>query len=145
MRGIRLQEEEAEEGEEEEEESVGVARLLTNLNTETAVMEEEAADGFEAALGMEVEEDRESEEEEGVERTQHALVALEFLTQDAEPSRTTLVDDRNGFNELSRLEMLWTVRHCWPVGARFAFNFYSYWAHLLLRQPGEPSITILSR
>ena len=39
-----------------------------------------------AALGMEVEEDRDSEGEEGGEGTQRALGALEFLTQDAEPS-----------------------------------------------------------
>ena len=41
--------------------------------------------------------------------------------------------------------MLWTVRHCWPVGVRFAFNFYRDWAQLLLHQPGEPPVTILSR
>ena len=40
--------------------------------------------------------------------------------------------------------MLWTVRHRWPAGARFAFNFYSHWAQLLLYQPGEPPVTILS-
>ena len=51
-----------------------------------------------------------------------ALGALEFLTKDSEPSRTTLVDACNGFNELSRLAMVWTVRHRWPAGARFAFN-----------------------
>ena len=45
----------------------------------------------------------EGEEEGG--GTQHALVALEFLTQEAEPSITMLVDARNGFNELSRLAM----------------------------------------
>ena len=56
-----------------------------------------------------------------------------------------LVDARNGFNELSRLAMLWTVRHRWPAGARFAFNCYKHWAQLLLRQPGELPITILSR
>ena len=38
-----------------------------------------------------------------------ALGALEFLTQEAESSGTTLVDARNGFNELIRLEMLWIV------------------------------------
>ena len=77
-------------------------------------------------------------------RTQQALEALEFLTQDAEPSGTTLVDARNGFNELSRLAMLWTVRHRWPAGARFAFNCYKHWAQLLLHQPGETPDTILS-
>ena len=41
--------------------------------------------------------------------------------------------------------MLWTVRHCWPAGARSAFNCYRHWEQLLLRQPGEPPITILSR
>ena len=74
--------------------------------------EEEAAEGLEAALAtqeMEVEGDGRSEGEEGVGGTQQALEALEFLTQDAEPSGTTLVDARNGLNELSRLAMLWTV------------------------------------
>ena len=41
--------------------------------------------------------------------------------------------------------MLWTVRHHWPVGARFAFNCYRHWAQLLLHQPGEPPVIILSR
>ena len=56
-----------------------------------------------------------------------------------------LVDARNGFNELSRLAMLWTVQHRWPTGARFAFNYYKHWAQLLLRQSGELPVTILSR
>ena len=41
--------------------------------------------------------------------------------------------------------MLWTVQHCWPAGARFAFNFYRHWAQLLLRQPGDLQVTFLSR
>ena len=41
--------------------------------------------------------------------------------------------------------MLWTVRHRWPAGARFAFNCYRHWGEILLRQPGEPPVTILSR
>ena len=41
--------------------------------------------------------------------------------------------------------MLWTVRHHWPAGARFAFNCYRHWAQLILHQPGEPPVTILSR
>ena len=41
--------------------------------------------------------------------------------------------------------MLWTVRHRWPAGARFTLNFYNHWEQLLLRQPGEPPVTILSR
>ena len=70
--------------------------------------------------------------------------ALEFLIQNAEPSGITLVDARYGFNKLSRLEMLRTVQHCWPAGSRFTFNCYRHWYQLLLRQPGEPPVTILS-
>ena len=72
-----------------------------------------------------------------------ALVALEFLTLDAEPSVTTLIDARNGFNKLSRLSMLWTVRHRWTAGAMFMFNCYRHWAQLLICHPGEPPVTIL--
>ena len=71
---------------------------------------------------MEVEVDRGSEGEERGGGTQRALEDLEFLNQEAEPSGTTLVDARNGFNKLSRLAMLWTVRHRWTAGERFAFN-----------------------
>ena len=55
------------------------------------------------------------------------LEATGVLTQDAEPGGTTLVDARNGFNDLIRLAMLWTVRHRWPAGSMFAFNCYSNW------------------
>ena len=90
---------------------------------------------------MEVEE--EGEGEEGVDGTLRALGALEFLTQDVELSGTTLVDACNEFNKLSHLVMLWTVRHFWPAGARFAFNCYRHWAQLLLFQMGETLVTIL--
>ena len=42
-----------------EENSQGMAGLLNNLNIETGGNEEEAAEGLEAALGMEVKEDGE--------------------------------------------------------------------------------------
>ena len=77
--------------------------------------------------------------------TQRELEALEFLTQDAEPSWKTLVDARNGFNKLSRLAMLWNVQHRWPSRARFLFNCYMHWAQILLHQPREPPGTILRR
>ena len=93
---------------------------------------------------MWVEEDRGSNGEEEGEVTERALGALELLTQEAEPSGTTLVDARNGFNKLSRLAMLWNARHRWPSGARFTFNCYMCWAQLLLSQLGEPPVTILS-
>ena len=77
---------------------------------------------------MEVEENGDSEGEEGGEGTLGAQGALEFLAQDAEPSRNTLIDARYGFNKLIRLAMLWTVWHRWPEEVRFAFNFYRHWA-----------------
>ena len=97
-----------------------------------------------AALEMEVEEDRDGKGEEGGGGTQRALGALVFLTKDAEPIGTTLVDERNGFNKMSRLAILWTVRHRWPAGSRSALNFYRHWAQLLLCQTGDPPVTILS-
>ena len=53
-----------------------------------------------------------------------ALEVTGILTQDAEPGGTTSVDDRNVFNDLNCLAMLWTVRHYWLAGERFAFNCY---------------------
>ena len=71
--------------------------------------EEEAAEGLAAALGMEVEEERRGDGEAEGGGTQRALEDLKFLTQEADPSGTMLVDDRSGFNEMSCLAMLWTV------------------------------------
>ena len=144
FRERRGEEEEAKESVEEEEERGGVARLLYNLTIETAGTEEEAAGGLKAAMAMEVEGYSGSKGEEEGGGTQRALGALEFLTQKAEPSGTTLVDARNGFNKLCRLAMLWTAQHRWKAGARFVFNCYRHWAQLLLRQTGEPPVTILS-
>ena len=104
-----------------------------NLRIETAGSEEEAEEGLVAALKMEVEVDRGIEGEEGGGGTQRSLEALEFLNQDAEPIGTTLVDAHNDSNELSRLAMLWTVRHRWPAGARFAFNCYKHCVQVILR------------
>ena len=67
------------------------------------------------------------------------------MTQETELSVTTLVDAHNGFNKLSRLVMLWTLWHCWPAGARFAFNCYRHRAQILLRQMVEPPVKILSQ
>ena len=55
-----------------------------------------------------------------------------------------LVDASNVFNEMNRLEILWTVQHHWPAGARFTLNFCKHWVQLLLRQLGEPPVTLLS-
>ena len=47
----------------------------------------------------------------------------------------TFIDTRNGFNKLSHLSMLWMVSRHWPLGARFALNFYWREAQLVLRRP----------
>ena len=76
------------------------------------------------------------------------MLALEdtgLLTQDSESRGTTIVNARNGFNNLSRLAMLWTVRHHWPVGARFAFKCYRHWAQFLFRHPGDAPFILLIR
>ena len=86
------------------------------------------AEQLTASLAMEEEYDRGCKGEEDLGGTQRALGALELLTHEDDSNRTTLVDDRNGFNKLSRLAMLWTVWHRWPAGARFAFNCYMHWA-----------------
>ena len=42
--------------------------------------------------------------------------------------------------------MLWTVRHLWAAGSRFAFNCYRHSAQLLVRREGDqPCATILSQ
>jgi hypothetical protein len=51
----------------------------------------------------------------------------------------------NGFNELSRKAMLWTVRHRWANGARFSFNCYRHSAQLILRRSGGQCTILLSR
>ena len=88
----------------------------------TAGTEEDVEEILEAALWMEVDGEGEGEGEERDDWTQKSLGALQLLNQDAELIGTTLVYARNGFTELSRLAMLWTVRHHWTAGARFAFN-----------------------
>ena len=41
-----------------------------------------------------------------------------------------LVDAANGFNNLGKLSMLWTVRHRYPRLATYAFNCYRRFACL---------------
>ncbi len=45
----------------------------------------------------------------------------------------TLVDARNGFNELSCYLMLWTMRHRWPKGTQFSFICYKHYVRCLVR------------
>ena len=62
-----------------------------------------------------------------------------FLTNEAGPGATTLIDARNEFNKMNRLAMLWTVHHHWPAGpvllsttTNIGRSFYS--ANLSIRQ-----------
>jgi hypothetical protein len=57
----------------------------------------------------------------------------------------TLIDARNGFNELSCYAMLWTARHRWPKGVGFAFNCYRHYVRCLVRSPGGKPSILLSR
>jgi hypothetical protein len=43
-----------------------------------------------------------------------------------------LIDAHNVFNEKNRMAMLWTIRHEWPSGARFAIKCYRYWGTLTI-------------
>ena len=61
------------------------------------------------------------------------------------PHGTACIDARNGFNELNRKAMLWTVRHLWAAGARFAFNCYRHSAQLVLRRDGNECNILQSR
>ena len=69
------------------------------------------------------------------------------MTDDAGEEQTKLllfVDAANGFNNLSRLAMLWTIRHSWPKMARFAFNAYRHQWRLYVRRAGLAALIILS-
>eukprot|EP00957_Ditylum_brightwellii_P110786 8450081-Ditylum_brightwellii.AAC.1 len=60
----------------------------------------------------------ESGEEEIEEATQGEETQLPpCLVVGEGPGGSTLVDTQHGFNELSRMAMLWTIRHKRPLGA----------------------------
>jgi hypothetical protein len=74
-----------------------------------------------------------------------ADIAADLGLSPADASAVLLVDATNGFNELGRKAMLWTVRHRWANGARFSFNCYRHSAQLLMRRRGGNCEIILSR
>ena len=106
---------------------------------EGEVGEEETADasGVEAnaASGGEGEEAAVAEGDEA--SNPYVEMLEETATQLETGEGLTLVDARNGFNELSRLAMLWNVRNLWPKGSRFAFNCYRHEVMLIFRNPGK--------
>jgi hypothetical protein len=74
--------------------------------------------------------------EAGIEGGIHAIDELWRQHEEEEEWGFLLVDASNAFNELNRTSMLWTIRHEWPSGARFAFNCYRHWGTLVIRGKG---------
>jgi hypothetical protein len=83
--------------------------------------------------------------EAGVEGAIHAMQHVWAMHAEEEEWGFLLVDARNAFNELNRTAMLWTVRHEWPSGARFAFNCYRHHSTLMIRHNNGTGVTIPSR
>jgi hypothetical protein len=69
----------------------------------------------------------------------------EVVADPDNPRCQVLGDARNGFQELSRKGMLWTVRHRWPGGSRMAFNCYRHAAQLIFRGNGGECTILHSR
>ena len=81
---------------------------------------------------------------EGGEKTLMTLGATGLPMQEADPGWTALIDTCNGFNKLNLLTMMWNVRNFCPEGTRFVFNCYKHWLQVLLHQPGNPPVMLLS-
>jgi hypothetical protein len=81
--------------------------------------------------------------------TDGAIHGVSTLYNELEDSNSDsgflLIDANNAFNEINRINMLWTIRHEWPAGARFAFNCYSHHSVLIVRDPGGIAIIIFSK
>ena len=58
----------------------------------------------------------------GVESGVHTVAGLWTEMDEEERQGFLIIDTEISFNLLSCVNMLWTVRHLWPKGARFAFN-----------------------
>ena len=56
-----------------------------------------------------------------------------------------LVNAANGFNNLNRCGMLWTLRHRCPKFSKFAFNCYRREILLVCRQPVDAAEILLSK
>ena len=69
----------------------------------------------------------------GIEGGVHVAKQIWKQHKDEEEYGFTLVDARNAFNKLNRTAMLWTARHLWPSGSRFAFNIYRHFGTLCIR------------
>jgi len=83
--------------------------------------------------------------EAGIEGGIHAMKLMWDIHHMEEEWGFLLIDARNAFNELNRTAMLWTVRHEWPAGARFAFNCYKHWPTLVIRGSNGTGVFLFSK
>ena len=67
---------------------------------------------------------------------------ITHLNKNNGPIGVSLVDARNGFNELKCLTMLYTICHLWSKGCYFSFNCYCHQLLLIVRNR-EKLATIL--
>ena len=105
-------------------------RLLAKCLLRVSGQEAKAACGTEQlAGGVEV----------GIEGAIHAARLQWAQHSQEEDWGFLLIDARNAFNEENQTAMLWSVRHEWPSGARFTYNFYRHWATLVVRNTEDGS------
>ena len=81
----------------------------------------------------------------GIEAAVHSANEVVDGNYDTDDWGFILVDARNAFNELNRYTMLWTVRHLWPSGCRFAFNCYCCWTPLFIRGRAGTLFSLFSK
>ena len=81
----------------------------------------------------------------GVDGAIHGMSALWRELEAEDNTGFLLIDASNAFNEVSRVNMLWVIRHEWPAGARFAFNCYRHHSLLVVRNPGSKAFTFYSK
>ena len=75
----------------------------------------------------------------------HGVQALWDENMSMEEWVFLLVDRKNAFNEINRVEMLGTVRHLWPSGSYFLFNCHCQWSSLVFRNRNGTASILHSR
>ena len=81
----------------------------------------------------------------GVDGAKHGLSAICSEMESEENTGFLLIDTDNAFNEASRINMLWTICHEWPAGARCASNCYPHHSLLVVRNPCGKPLTFFSK
>ena len=62
----------------------------------------------------------------GIDGAVHGVKAIWDKRLTTEDWRFLLVDEKNAFNEINIIGMMWKVHHLWPSGVRFVFNCYRH-------------------